>query len=56
MRPNMNMMKQMQQRLAKIQEERRQIAEELGRTRVQVQSMLQRARAGLREELGERDD
>jgi len=33
-----------------------QIAEELGRTRVQVQSMLQRARAGLREELGERDD
>jgi RNA polymerase sigma-70 factor (ECF subfamily) len=32
-----------------------EIAEELGRSRVQVQSMLQRARAGLRHELGEDD-
>jgi len=33
-----------------------EIADELGRTRVQVQSLLQRARAGLRQELGEGDD
>ena len=33
-----------------------EIAEEIGRSRVQVQSLLQRARVGLREELGERDD
>jgi RNA polymerase sigma factor (sigma-70 family) len=33
-----------------------EIAEELGRSRVQVQSLLQRARAGLREELGADDD
>jgi len=33
-----------------------EIAEELGRSRVQVQSLLQRARAGLRDELGDRDD
>jgi RNA polymerase sigma-70 factor (ECF subfamily) len=32
-----------------------EIADELGRSRVQVQSLLQRARAGLREELGGRD-
>lgn len=32
-----------------------EIADELGRTRVQVQSLLQRARAGLRSELGEDD-
>jgi RNA polymerase sigma-70 factor (ECF subfamily) len=32
-----------------------EIAGELGRTRVQVQSLLQRARAGLREALGGRD-
>lgn len=32
-----------------------EIAAELGRSRVQVQSLLQRARAGLREELGDRD-
>ena len=32
-----------------------EIAEELGRSRVQVQSLLQRARAGLRDELGDRD-
>ena len=32
------------------------IAAELGRTRVQVQSLLQRARDGLRRELGEPDD
>jgi RNA polymerase sigma-70 factor (ECF subfamily) len=32
-----------------------EIAEELGRSRVQVQSLLQRARAGLREELGADD-
>ena len=32
-----------------------EIAEELGRSRVQVQSLLQRARAGLRQELGERN-
>ena len=33
-----------------------EIAEELGRSRVQVQSLLQRARAGLRDELGAGDD
>ncbi len=33
-----------------------EIAEELGRSRIQVQSLLQRARAGLREELGARDE
>jgi RNA polymerase sigma-70 factor (ECF subfamily) len=33
-----------------------EIAGELGRTRVQVQSLLQRARDGLRRELGESDD
>ena len=33
-----------------------EIAEELGRSRVQVQSLLQRARAGLRDEIGSRDD
>jgi RNA polymerase sigma-70 factor (ECF subfamily) len=33
-----------------------QIAAETGRTRVQVQSLLQRGRANLRAELGERDD
>jgi RNA polymerase sigma-70 factor (ECF subfamily) len=33
-----------------------EIADELGRSRVQVQSLLQRARAGLREELGAGDD
>ena len=32
-----------------------EIAIELGRTRVQVQSLLQRARAGLRHQLGEDD-
>jgi RNA polymerase sigma-70 factor (ECF subfamily) len=32
-----------------------EIAAEVGRTRVQVQSLLQRARDGLRRELGERD-
>ena len=32
-----------------------EIARELGRSRVQVQSLLQRARVGLREELGGRD-
>jgi RNA polymerase sigma-70 factor (ECF subfamily) len=32
-----------------------EIADELGRSRVQVQSLLQRARAGLRDELGEAD-
>jgi RNA polymerase sigma-70 factor (ECF subfamily) len=32
-----------------------EIADELGRSRVQVQSLLQRARAGLRDELGDRD-
>jgi RNA polymerase sigma-70 factor (ECF subfamily) len=32
-----------------------EIAGELGRSRVQVQSLLQRARVGLREELGEAD-
>jgi RNA polymerase sigma-70 factor, ECF subfamily len=33
-----------------------QIADELGRSRVQVQSLLQRARAGMREQLGDWDD
>lgn len=33
-----------------------EIAREIGRTRVQVQSLLQRAREGLRRELGEPDD
>jgi RNA polymerase sigma-70 factor (ECF subfamily) len=33
-----------------------EIAKELGRSRVQVQSLLQRARAGLRQELGDADD
>ena len=33
-----------------------EIAEELSRSRVQVQSLLQRARAGLRDELGAQDD
>ncbi len=33
-----------------------QIAAETGRSRVQVQSLLQRARAGLRQELEDRDD
>jgi RNA polymerase sigma-70 factor (ECF subfamily) len=32
-----------------------EIASELGRSRVQVQSLLQRARTGLREQLGDRD-
>jgi RNA polymerase sigma factor (sigma-70 family) len=33
-----------------------EIAEAVGRTRVQVQSLLQRARDGLRRELGDRDE
>jgi RNA polymerase sigma-70 factor (ECF subfamily) len=32
-----------------------QIASELGRSRVQIQSLLQRARTGLREQLGDSD-